>query len=95
MYRGSLRIDALTAPVVIRRDAWGVPYIRAQNDEDAWYALGFCQGQDRAFQIESRLRVVRGTMSELIGIAGLPIDRLSRSYRVLPLRAPAGGGPRP
>lgn len=78
-YQGRLESDFLSAPVVIRRDAWGVPYIRAENDADAWYALGFCQGQDRAFQIESRLRVVRGTLSEILGIAGLPIDRLSRA----------------
>lgn len=79
IYQGRLGSDALSAPVVIRRDAWGIPYIRAENDRDAWYALGFCQGQDRAFQIESRLRVVRGTLAELIGSSALAIDRLSRS----------------
>ena len=63
----------------IRRDDWGIPYIEAQDDWDAWYGLGFCQGQDRAFQIETRLRVVRGTLAELIGEAGEPIDRLSRT----------------
>ena len=62
----------------IRRDRYGVPYIDAQSDEDAWYALGFCQGQDRSFRLETLLRAARGTLSELVGPGALPADRLSR-----------------
>lgn len=69
---------AVTGDVEIRRDRFGVPTIRAGTDADAWFALGFCQGQDRAFQIETRLRVVRGTVAALIGPDGVAIDRLSR-----------------
>lgn len=75
---GDREVAGLHQAVTIHRDAYGIPTIEAQNDEDAWYGLGFCHGQDRAFQIESLLRVVRGTLSELVGPAGLPIDRLSR-----------------
>lgn len=78
-HSGSLELDGPIASVRIDRDVWGIPYIRAENDHDAWFALGFCQGQDRAFQIETRLRAVRGTMAELIGKEGLAIDRISRS----------------
>lgn len=66
------------AAVEIRRDRFGIPNISAANDTDAWFGLGFCQGQDRAFQIETRARVVRGTVAALIGEDGLAIDRLSR-----------------
>lgn len=76
---GALRLEGPIAPIRIARDQWGIPYIEAQNDHDAWFGLGFCQGQDRAFQIETRLRVVRGTLAELIGPDGVPIDRVSRS----------------
>jgi penicillin amidase len=76
--RGTLEIHGIHQDVVIRRDEYGIPYIEAQEDHDAWYALGFCQGQDRAFQIEGLKRVVRGTLSELVGSAGLPVDKLSR-----------------
>ncbi len=75
---GRLTVPGLRQPVVIRRDRWGVPHIDAQTDADAWYALGFCQGQDRAFQLELLRRVVRGTVAELLGPPALPIDRLSR-----------------
>ncbi len=75
---GTLEVLGIRQPVLIRRDKYGIPYIEAQHDEDAWYALGFCQGQDRAFQIEIRCRAVRGTLSALIGPDTLPIDRLAR-----------------
>ena len=75
---GTFEITGITGPVLIRRDHYGIPYIEAQNDEDAWYGLGFCQGQDRAFQLELLLRVVRGTLSALVGSDGLLVDRLSR-----------------
>ncbi len=66
------------AAVEIRRDRFGVPNIAAATDRDAWFGLGFCQGQDRAFQLETRARVVRGTVAALVGADGLALDRLSR-----------------
>ncbi len=75
---GRMQVDAVQRPVVIRRDGNGVPHVDAATDGDAWFGLGFCQGQDRTFQLESLLRVVRGTLSALIGPDGLPIDRLAR-----------------
>ncbi|MEO5725730.1 MAG: penicillin acylase family protein, partial [Byssovorax sp.] len=75
---GTIHVASLRAPVIIRRDEHGVPYIEAENDEDAWYGLGFCQGQDRAFQIETLLRVARGRLAEIAGKDALPMDRLSR-----------------
>src|SRR3954454_11356650 len=75
---GIVSLPGLHAPVTIRRDAYDVPYIEATNDDDAWYALGFCQAQDRAFQLELRMRTARAPLSELIGEPPLPIDRISR-----------------
>jgi penicillin G amidase len=76
--RGSVSVPGLHAPVRIDRDRWGVPSITAANEEDGWFGLGFCQGQDRTFQLEAMLRVIRGTLSELVGPDALPIDRFSR-----------------
>jgi len=75
---GTLRVRGVGAAVQISRDRFGIPHIAADNDADAWFAVGFCHGQDRSFQIETRLRLVRGTLAALIGPAGLPLDRLSR-----------------
>ncbi len=76
--RGTLILPGPHAAITVRRDAYGIPYIEAQNDHDAWFALGFCQAQDRAFQLELRLRTQRGTLSELFGEPTLAVDRLSR-----------------
>ncbi len=75
---GELNVQGLHGPVVIRRDRYGVPYIEAETDDDAWFALGFCQGQDRTFRLEMLLRAARGTLSELVGPGALPTDILSR-----------------
>ena len=64
--------------VTIRRDAWGIPHVDAASAADAWFALGFCHAQDRPFQLETLLRVGRGTLSAMVGAGGLPADRLSR-----------------
>jgi penicillin amidase len=76
--RGTLTVPGLQGPVRIDRDRWGIPHITATQESDAWFGLGFCQGQDRAFQLEILLRVVRGTLAQLIGKNGLGVDRLVR-----------------
>jgi penicillin amidase len=75
---GALAAPGLKADAVIRRDRWGVPMIEAGSPRDAAYALGFCHGQDRGFQLEVLLRVTRGQVAEMAGAAALPVDRLSR-----------------
>ena len=75
---GVLRLEAVEAEIRIRRDAFGVPFIEAEHDRDAWYGLGFCEGQDRGFQLELLARIGRGTLAEMIGRQGVPVDRLSR-----------------
>src|SRR5687767_13054511 len=64
---GELRLRGPRAGITIHRDTFGIPYVEADNDHDAWFGLGFCQGQDRSFQLELRLRTVRGTLSALLG----------------------------
>lgn len=75
---GSIAVGGLIDEVHIDRDRFGIAYIDATNDADAWFGLGFCHGQDRAFQMEGLLRATRGTLSELIGADALAIDKLSR-----------------
>lgn len=74
---GEIQVQRISQPVLVRRDRYGIPYIRADSEADAFYALGFCQGQDRAFQIERLVRTARGTLSEIFGPLTLSIDRLT------------------
>ena len=75
---GQLRVSGTHAAITIGRDRHSIPYIEAESDADAWYGVGFCQGQDRTFQLELLLRLYRGTLAELLGPAALPLDRISR-----------------
>ncbi|HWG44365.1 MAG TPA: penicillin acylase family protein [Gemmataceae bacterium] len=76
--QGSLRVPGVHGQLSIHRDRWGIPYLEADNELDAYFGIGFCHGQDRTFQLEILLRVVRGTLCELVGRAALPVDQLSR-----------------
>ena len=76
---GTLRVSGIHDALRIRRDDWGIPHIDASSEADAWFGLGFCHAQDRAFQLETLLRVGRGTLSEpWSGPGGLAADRMSR-----------------
>ena len=59
-------VEGLEYPITIDRDTWGIPYIRSKTVRDSWFGLGFCQGQDRSFQLELIQRISRGTLSEMI-----------------------------
>lgn len=72
------RAEGLGGEIRIRRDRWGVPHIDAPDDTHSYYGLGFCQAQDRAFQLEFFCRAGRGRLAELLGPLGVPMDRLSR-----------------
>ena len=77
--RGRLRVSGIHRAVSIGRDRWGIPHVDAAHRADAWFALGFCHGQDRGFQLELLARAGRGTLAELLGPAAVPLDRLSRT----------------
>ena len=62
---GRIVLKGLDAPVTVRRDADGVPTIRAQSDTDAAFALGFVHAQDRLFQMEMMRRIGAGRLSEV------------------------------
>jgi penicillin amidase len=75
---GELRLVGPASPVTIRRDKWGVPHVDAANETDGAFAVGFCQGQDRAGQLELLWRFARGRLAEWVGPGGVAADRLSR-----------------
>ncbi len=86
-HRGELTVSGLTAPVVVRRDSYAVPYIEAANEADGYFALGFVHAQDRLWQLELRRRLAQGRLAELIGSWGLPSDRFMRLLRFHELAA--------
>jgi len=57
----------LLARAQIIRDQYGVPHIRAQNDPDLFFALGYAMAQDRFFQMDLIRRAGRGELCQFFG----------------------------
>ena len=78
---GEVAIDGLAAPVVVERDALGVPTVRGANRLDVARVLGFLHAQDRFFQMDLSRRQAAGELAELIGPAMVDTDRQMRAHR--------------
>jgi penicillin amidase len=76
---GRLRLRGLDAPVEILRDRFGVPHVRGRSAADAFFALGFCHGQDRLWQLEFFRRATAGRLAEFAGADALHADVLMRT----------------
>ncbi len=85
-YSGELEIDNLSETVTVYFDEIGVPHINAQNQRDAYLALGYVHAQDRLWQMELIRRIAPGRLSEVLGkdlletdvfFAGLGIEEAS------------------
>ncbi len=76
---GRLRLRGLDAPVEVLRDHLGVPHVNARSAADACFALGFCHGQDRLWQLEFFRRATAGRLSEFAGADALAADVFMRT----------------
>ena len=79
---GELRLPGLRAAVEVRRDASDVTHILARDPRDAWMVMGYVHAQERGWQLEFNRRIMRGTLSELLGPATLDTDRLMRTLGI-------------
>jgi acyl-homoserine lactone acylase PvdQ len=71
--------SALSArEITIYRDEFGTPHIYATTAEDACYALGYAQAEDRLEELLKQYRRATGTMSEAFGPEG---NNLQNDYR--------------
>jgi penicillin amidase len=62
----------------IHRNAWGIPSIQADSDEDLFFAFGYAMAQDRLFQLDFLRRKGAGRLSEVLGADGAGLDYLWR-----------------
>ena len=73
-YSGELEINNLSDEVTVYFDEVGVPHINAQNQQDAYTALGYVHAQDRLWQMELIRRIAAGRLSEIFGKDVLKTD---------------------
>jgi penicillin amidase len=71
---------ALAAPVELVRDDVGVTHVYAQSDDDLFYAQGYVQMRDRAWQLEKARRAATGTLAEVFGEDELETDLIARAF---------------
>jgi penicillin amidase len=64
----------------VKRDARGLPYIKAANEHDLFFAQGYVTAADRLFQMELLRRTVRGELAEILGKDLVEEDRRRRIY---------------
>ncbi len=85
-YNGELDLANISEEVTVYYDEVGVPHINAQNQKDAFTALGYVHAQDRLWQMELIRRIAAGRLSEIFGkdlvktdkfFAGLGIEEAS------------------
>ncbi len=80
--QGKVELPCLDGTVVVKRDRHGIPHIHAESEADLFRAQGYVHAQDRMWQMEQTRRIVRGTLSELVGEAALPTDQYIRTLGI-------------
>lgn len=76
------KFTQLKSGATIRRDQWGIPHIKADNEYDLFFAQGFATAQDRLFQMDfDRLRCL-GRAAEYLGEGAVAQDTLMRRRRL-------------
>ena len=61
--------------VIIDRDEYGVPHVKADNESALFFGQGFAEANDRLYQIDLNRRAARGRLSEWFGSLALDIDK--------------------
>src|SRR5579859_3869464 len=86
---GTIQVPGLEARVEVRRDARGVPHVRAQSLEDLLFAQGYVTAQDRLWQMDLSRRLAFGELSEIFGeqVLHLDIENRTLGFRQVAERA--------
>ncbi|MFF7182793.1 penicillin acylase family protein [Streptomyces sp. NPDC008121] len=76
---GTIRLDALSGQVDVKRDAYGVPQIYADTEADLFRAQGYVQAQDRFYEMDVRRHMTSGRLSEMFGDSQVDTDAFLRT----------------
>jgi penicillin G amidase len=63
---------------ITRDDAFGIPQITGETEDDAWFGVGYAVAEDRLFQLELFRRATSGRLSEIVGPGFLDDDLIAR-----------------
>jgi penicillin amidase len=82
VHLAGLSAPVLSAPVIVRRDAHGVPHIDAASLDDLIVAQGYVTAQDRLWQMDSARRSSNGELAEVMGPALIQHDKTQRVLQI-------------
>lgn len=68
--------------IEIRRDAWGIPHLRADTETALSYAQGYNAAIDRGWQIEVERHRALGTTASFLGVGAVGWDRFARQAQL-------------
>src|SRR5256885_5676774 len=92
-YGGQLRMDGLSAPVTVYRDAHAIPQVYASTADDLFTAQGYVHAQERFWEMDFRRHVTAGRLAELFGASQVKTDVFLRTMgwrRVAEREGPLG-----
>ena len=78
-YDGSIVVDGLKAPVLVRFGPHAVPTVEAQSVGDMLFAQGYLVASERMWQMDLMRRLAGGRLAEVFGERALPLDRYYRT----------------
>ena len=81
-YNANYELKGLREELLIIRDSANVPHIISENDNDAFFGLGFVHAQDRLWQMALLRRASQGKLSEMFGKDTLDSDILLRELGI-------------
>jgi penicillin G amidase len=77
-YEGTITLNGVSKDIEITFDAKGIPQIWAENESDAYFALGWLHASERLFQMDMTRRIAQGRLSQVLGDVTLKMDIESR-----------------
>ena len=75
-YKDEISLNGIDNNIEIYRDSVAVPYIIAQTESDAAFALGYVHAQERLFTMDIARRAGAGKLSEIFGEKTIPFDKM-------------------
>ena len=81
-YDGKVSASKIQNDVKIYTDSMAVPYIMAENPEDAAFALGYLHARERMFQMDLMRRAGEGRLSEIFGTKTIAYDEMFRTVGI-------------
>ena len=75
-YKDEISLNGIDNNIEIYRDSVAVPYIIAQTESDAAFALGYVHAQERLFTMDIVRRAGAGKLSEIFGEKTIPFDKM-------------------